>query len=58
MNFPVINPSIEEQGKIQKFLFSECSDIDSIITKEKKLIELLKEKMNIPKDIEFGFCFE
>lgn len=42
LNLPL--PSIEEQKLILNFLDHETAQIDSLITKQEKLIELLKEK--------------
>ncbi|HAS6303071.1 TPA: restriction endonuclease subunit S [Vibrio vulnificus] len=42
MYFP--KPPIEEQQKIANFLGHETAKIDTLITKQEKLIELLKEK--------------
>jgi type I restriction enzyme, S subunit len=41
---PIILPSATEQIKIVSFLEHETSKIDTLITKQEKLIELLKEK--------------
>lgn len=41
---PIILPPLEEQQKITNFLDHETSKIDTLITKQEKLIELLKEK--------------
>ncbi|MDW2308114.1 restriction endonuclease subunit S [Vibrio sp. 1159] len=43
-NYRVPNPSIQEQQKIANFLDHETAKIDTLITKQEKLIELLKEK--------------
>jgi restriction endonuclease S subunit len=43
-NFPTLVPSKEEQQKIANFLDHETTKIDTLITKQEKLIELLKEK--------------
>lgn len=40
----VVIPSIEEQKQIANFLDHETAQIDSLIAKQEKLIELLKEK--------------
>lgn len=40
----IITPSIEEQSSIANFLDKKTSDITILIDKDKKLIELLKEK--------------
>lgn len=40
--FPVIVPGIEQQS-IVKFLDNKCAQIDSIITKKEKQLELIKE---------------
>ncbi len=42
LNLPV--PSIEEQQSISRFLDNVTQKIDTLITKQEKLIELLKEK--------------
>ena len=41
---PILVPSLEEQQKIASFLDHETAKIDTLITKQEKLIELLKEK--------------
>lgn len=41
---PIIVPPMEEQQKIANFLDHETAKIDTLITKQEKLIELLKEK--------------
>ncbi|PMM44931.1 restriction endonuclease subunit S [Vibrio breoganii] len=41
---PIILPPLEEQQKIANFLDHETAKIDTLITKQEKLIELLKEK--------------
>lgn len=41
---PLFLPSPEEQQKIANFLDHETAKIDTLITKQEKLIELLKEK--------------
>ena len=46
-NFIVPLPPIEEQQAIVKFLEYNTSGIDSAITQQKKLIELLRERKNI-----------
>lgn len=43
-NNPLLLPSFEEQQKIANFLDHETAKIDTLITKQEKLIELLKEK--------------
>ncbi|MFH4869923.1 restriction endonuclease subunit S [Vibrio diabolicus] len=43
-NIRVAIPSLEEQQKIANFLDHETAKIDTLITKQEKLIELLKEK--------------
>lgn len=43
-NLTVCCPPIEEQQKIAKFLDHETAKIDTLIAKQEKLIELLKEK--------------
>lgn len=42
--FPLPFPSIDEQQKIANFLDHETANIDTLIDKQEKLIELLKEK--------------
>lgn len=44
LNFEFSLPSIEVQSKIANFLDHETAKIDTLITKQEKLIELLKEK--------------
>ncbi|HDF7637442.1 TPA: restriction endonuclease subunit S [Vibrio parahaemolyticus] len=41
---PILVPPLEEQQKIANFLDHETAKIDTLITKQEKLIELLKEK--------------
>ncbi|MCK8102391.1 restriction endonuclease subunit S [Pseudoalteromonas sp. 2CM36K] len=41
---PIVLPSIKEQQKIASFLDHETAKIDTLIAKQEKLIELLKEK--------------
>ncbi|EMI4513151.1 restriction endonuclease subunit S [Vibrio parahaemolyticus] len=41
---PIIVPPFEEQQRIANFLDHETAKIDTLITKQEKLIELLKEK--------------
>lgn len=41
---PIIVPPFEEQQRIANFLDLETAKIDTLITKQEKLIELLKEK--------------
>ncbi|EPF9727593.1 restriction endonuclease subunit S [Vibrio fluvialis] len=41
---PILVPPLEEQQKIASFLDHETAKIDTLITKQEKLIELLKEK--------------
>lgn len=41
---PIVLPSIEEQQNIANFLDHETAKIDILITKQEKLIKLLKEK--------------
>lgn len=41
---PILVPSLDEQQKIANFLDHETAKIDTLITKQEKLIELLKEK--------------
>jgi len=43
-NAPVYLPPMPEQVKISKFLDDETARIDTLINKQKKLLELLKEK--------------
>lgn len=43
-NYPVLIPTEEEQQKIANFLDHETAKIDTLIAKQEKLIELLKEK--------------
>ncbi len=43
-NISIILPTISEQNKIAGFLDHETKKIDSLIEKQKRLIELLKEK--------------
>lgn len=43
-NLTVCCPPLEEQQKIAKFLDHETAKIDTLIAKQEKLIELLKEK--------------
>lgn len=43
-NLPVCIPPLMEQRKISSFLTYETAKIDTLIAKQKKLIELLKEK--------------
>lgn len=40
----ILLPSIEEQGRIANFLDQETAKIDTLIEKQQKLIQLLKEK--------------
>lgn len=42
---PIVLPSIEEQQKIADFLDHETAQIDTLISKQEKLIELLEEKL-------------
>jgi len=42
--YPVLLPSLNEQEKIANFLDHETAQIDTLIAKQEKLIELLKEK--------------
>jgi type I restriction enzyme S subunit len=44
LNFEFSLPAMEEQNKIVNFLDHETAKIDTLITKQEKLIELLKEK--------------
>ncbi|MEZ9684117.1 restriction endonuclease subunit S [Vibrio atlanticus] len=44
LNFEFSLPVMEEQNKIVNFLDHETAKIDTLITKQEKLIELLKEK--------------
>lgn len=41
---PILVPPLEEQQKIANFLDHETAKIDTLITKQERLIELLKEK--------------
>ncbi|WP_341508766.1 restriction endonuclease subunit S [Photobacterium damselae subsp. damselae] len=41
---PILVPPLDEQRKIANFLDHETAKIDTLITKQEKLIELLKEK--------------
>jgi len=43
-NFPMFTPSIKEQNNIVEFLDNKTSEINQTIEKDKRLIELLKEK--------------
>ena len=43
-NFKILNPSIEEQNCIVKFLDVKTSEIDTLIEDKEKLIALLEEK--------------
>lgn len=43
-DFPCVVPSLEEQQKIAQFLDHETAKIDTLISQQQKLIELLKEK--------------
>ena len=43
-NLPLFNPPLNEQCQISNFLDHETAQIDSLIAKQEKLIELLKEK--------------
>lgn len=43
-NFKILNPSIEEQNCIVKFLDVKTSEIDNLIEDKEKLIALLEEK--------------
>src|SRR5690625_482874 len=40
----VLKPSYVEQGKVKRFLNDQTSEIDSLVSDKKKLIELLEEK--------------
>src|SRR5690625_7511337 len=40
----VLKPSYVEQGKVKRFLDDQTSEIDSLVSDKKKLIELLEEK--------------
>ena len=42
-DFPIAFPNLQEQKKIADYLDSKCSQIDSIIEKQKQIIEKLKE---------------
>lgn len=44
LNFNLIKPPLKEQQQIAKYLDKKTTKIDTIITKIKKLIELLEEK--------------
>ncbi len=44
LNFEFSLPAMEEQNKIVNFLDHETAKLDTLITKQEKLIELLKEK--------------
>jgi type I restriction enzyme S subunit len=44
MEFPIINPPVEEQALIATFLDHETEKIDALIEEQRLLIELLKEK--------------
>ncbi|MDO5039068.1 restriction endonuclease subunit S [Clostridium sp.] len=46
-NLKVFVPSIEEQEKIVEFLDKKTSEIDGLINKKERLIELLKEKQEV-----------
>lgn len=43
-NLPLFNPPLNEQRSIANFLDHETTQIDTLIAKQEKLIELLKEK--------------
>jgi type I restriction enzyme S subunit len=43
-NIPLVLPSLEEQSAIVSFLDHETTKIDELITEQKRLIEILKEK--------------
>jgi len=43
-NYPYMEPSLEEKNCISSFLDTKTTQINTIIEKDKKLIELLKEK--------------
>lgn len=43
-NLPLFNPPLNEQRSIANFLEHETAQIDTLIAKQEKLIELLKEK--------------
>ena len=43
-NLPIVAPSIEEQISIAAYLDRKTAQIDNLISKKQKLIELLKEK--------------
>jgi len=45
-NFPVAVPPKETQDRIAVFLDEKTAEIDSIITKKERLVELLEEKKN------------
>lgn len=42
MNYPLLEPSYEEQQKIADFLDKQCSEIDAVLTKTKESIEEYK----------------
>lgn len=42
MNYPLLEPSYEEQQKIAAFLDKQCSEIDAVLTKTKESIEEYK----------------
>lgn len=44
LNLPIIKPPLYEQKQISKYLDEKINEIDSIISKNEQLIELLKEK--------------
>ena len=60
----VVIPSIEEQKQIANFLDHETAQIDTLIAKQEKLIELLKEKRQavishaVTKGLNPGWCFK
>ncbi len=43
MNYPIIVPDYEEQCKLSFYLDDKCTKIDTIIAKQQKIIEKLKE---------------
>lgn len=43
-NFPIALPTVMEQSQIAKFLDCETAKIDTLISKQERLIELLREK--------------
>lgn len=43
MNYPIIVPAYDEQCKLSSYLDDKCTTIDTIIEKQQKIIEKLKE---------------